>query len=77
MNLSGLLPLIEGMPGYQRLINELQAAQGEKKVAVLDAAKPYLLACLYHRLGSPMLVITARPERARQLYDDITVWCAS
>jgi len=76
MNLSGLLPLIEGMPGYQRLIKDLQAAQGEKKVAVLDAAKPYLLACLYHHLGSPMLVITARPERARQLYDDITVWCS-
>ncbi len=77
MNLSGLLPLIEDMPGYQSLINDLQAAQSEVKAAVLDAAKPYLLACLYRRLGSPMLVITARPERARQLYDDITVWCAS
>jgi transcription-repair coupling factor (superfamily II helicase) len=77
MNLSGLLPLIEGMPGYQRLINELQAAQGEKKVAVLDAAKPYLLACLYLRLGLPALVITSKPERARQLYDEIPVWCGS
>ncbi len=76
MNLSGLLPLIENMPGYRRLFKDLQAAQGEKKVAVLDAAKPYFLACLYHHLGSSMLVITARPERARQLYDDITVWCS-
>jgi transcription-repair coupling factor (superfamily II helicase) len=76
MNLSGLLPLIEGMPGYQRLIKDLQAAQGEKKVAVFDAAKPYLLACLYHHVGSSMLVITARPERAWQLYEDVTVWCS-
>ncbi len=77
MNLSGLLPLIDGTPGYRRLINELQAAKGEKKVAVLDAAKPYLLACLYRQLGLPALVITSKPERARQLYDEIPVWCGS
>ena len=76
MNLTGLLPLIEGMPGYQSLGKGLQSAQGEVKVVVLDAAKPYLLACLYHLLGSSMLVITARPEKARQLYDDMTVWCS-
>ncbi len=77
MNLSGLLPLIESTPGYHRLINDLRAAKGDKKVAVLDAAKPCLLACLYRQLGLPTLVITSKPERARQLYDEIPVWCGS
>ena len=77
MNISGLLPLIDGTLGYRRLINDLQIAKGEKKVAVLDAAKPYLLACLYLRLGLPALVITSKPERARQLYDEIPIWCGS
>ena len=77
MNLSGLLPLIEGMPGYQRLINDLQAAKGEKRVAVLDAAKPYLVASLYHRLSLPMLVITPKSERAKELYDELPVWYGS
>src|SRR4030043_797413 len=77
MNLSGLLPLIQDTPGYQRLVKGLQADKGTKKEAVLDAAKPYLIACLYPQLGTPMLVITARSERARQLYDEIPVWCGS
>ena len=77
MNLSGLLPLIESLPGYQRFIGDLQAARGEIKAVVLDAAKPYLLACLYRQLGLPALVITAKPERARQLYDEIPAWCGS
>lgn len=77
MNLSGLLPLIQDMPGYQRLVNELNGARSEKKVVVLDAAKPYLLACLYRQLNLPMLVITAKPERAKQLYDEMLIWCGS
>jgi len=77
MNLSGLLPLIQDTPGYRMLINDLQSAQVGVKVAVLDAAKPYLIACLYQQSGLPILVITARPERARQLYDEIPVWCGS
>ena len=44
---------------------------------MLDAAKPFLLACLYSHLGLPMLVITSRAERARQFYDEIPAWCGS
>ena len=62
MKLSGLLSLIQDMPGYQELVQGLQAGKGEKEMVVLDAAKPYLLACLHHDLGLPMLVLTATPE---------------
>ena len=77
MNLSGLLSLVQDTPGYQRLVKGLQADKGTKKAAVLNAAKPYLIASLYRQLGTPMLVITARSERAMQLYEEIPVWCGS
>lgn len=77
MSLAGLLSLIEDVPSYRKLIQELQVERGEKKAVVLDAAKPYLLACIYHDLGIPMLVITARPERARHLCEEIPVWLGS
>jgi transcription-repair coupling factor (superfamily II helicase) len=77
MNLSGLLALIQDMPGYQRLVSELKAARGERKVSVLDAAKPYLIACLYRQLNLPILMITAKPERAKQLHDEMAIWCGS
>ncbi|HEY49022.1 MAG TPA: transcription-repair coupling factor [Dehalococcoidia bacterium] len=74
MNLSGLLALVEDMPSYRKLIRGLQEVKGENRAVVLDSAKPYLLACLYRYLGFPMLVITDRSERARQLYDEIPIW---
>ena len=74
LNLSGLLALVEDMPSYRKLIRGLQEVKGENRAVVLDSAKPYLLACLYRYLGFPMLVITDRSERARQLYDEIPIW---
>ena len=68
MNLSGLLSLIEDMPSYRKLIQELQAVRGERMVVVVDAARPYLVAAIFQRLGLPMLIITARSERTRQLH---------
>ncbi|HUS17590.1 MAG TPA: hypothetical protein VM536_21555, partial [Chloroflexia bacterium] len=78
MNLSGLLPLVQTHPAYGRLAGAVaRALQGPTPTLVaaddlLDAAKPYLLAALAADpvLGEParrLLVITGRPERARQL----------
>ncbi len=77
MNLSGLLPLIEDIPSYRELVREIQAVSGERKAVVVDSARPYLIAALFQRLGLPMLVITARSERARQLYEEAPLWLGS
>lgn len=77
MNLSGLLPLIEDMPSYRNLIKGLQEERGVRRVVILNSARPYLMACLYHQLGLPMLVITARSEKARQLHEEIPLWLGS
>jgi hypothetical protein len=38
MDLSGLLPLIEDMPAFRKLIQELQTVRVEKRLIILDAA---------------------------------------
>ena len=73
MNLGCLLPLIDEMPGYRQLLDTLRRV-GEQRVVVLDAAKPYLLASLHRQLGQPMLVVTPRPEEAKQLQDQLLSW---
>ncbi|MCJ7522923.1 MAG: hypothetical protein MUP21_12020, partial [Dehalococcoidia bacterium] len=77
MNLSGFLSLIESVPSYRELIQGLKAAKGERKVFVTGTAKPCLIAGLYHHLGLPILVITARTENARQIYEEIPHWLGS
>ena len=79
MNLSCLLPLIDEMPGYSQLLDALSPKNSKKggeeqQIVVLDEAKPYFLASLYRDLGCPMLVVTPRPEGAKQLQDQLLMW---
>ncbi len=76
-DLTKLLHLIEEMPAYQRLVDELEQRKGRSRVGVLDAAKPYFLAALYHRLQIPVLVVTAQPENGKKLYEQLLNWCPS
>jgi len=62
------------MPAYHQLVDELKRQNGNSRVAVLDAAKPYLVAALYQNLKLPMLVVTAQPENSKKLYEQILTW---
>ncbi|MBI2329157.1 MAG: transcription-repair coupling factor [Chloroflexi bacterium] len=75
LNLTQLLYLIEEIPAYRRLVDELGQKNGRSRVAVLDAAKPFLIAALYQSRQRPMLVATAQPEDAKKLYEQLLVWC--
>ncbi len=75
MPLSGLLQLIEETPAYRRLLAELRGASS--RAVVLEAAKPYLIAAVYHSLGLPVLVVTSQPERAKELAEQLSIWCRS
>src|SRR5438045_2318544 len=88
MNLSGLLPLLHSHPAYKRLAAALaHARQTPDDPAVvaddlLDAAKPYVLAALAAdpALGPPagrILILTSRPERARQIADALRLYAAA
>jgi len=73
MNLARLLPLIDDIPGYRELLEALRKG-GRQRLVVLDAAKPYLLACLHRELISPTLVMVAQPEEAKQLQEQLISW---
>jgi len=73
MNLNCLLPLIEELDGYRQLVEALRLGE-EKSMVVLDAARSYLIAALHRQLGVSLLVVTPRPEAARQLQEQLLVW---
>ncbi|MBM4432721.1 MAG: hypothetical protein FJ025_01810, partial [Chloroflexi bacterium] len=77
MDLSPLLHLIEEMPDCRRLTDELRQAKGSTRIAVLDAAKPFFIAALYRSLRLPMLIVTAQPENAKKLYEQLLAWSDS
>ncbi|HJX70099.1 MAG TPA: CarD family transcriptional regulator, partial [Dehalococcoidia bacterium] len=77
MNLSGLIPLIAEMPAYSQLVRKLGGRGGEHRVAVIDAAKPYLVAALHKELRLQMLWIVPSTEAAKKLYEHLLVWCDS
>ena len=78
MRLSGLVPLIREVKGYAEVIETLASRPGEEMpalgLAILEAARPYLVAGLRRDLGRPMLFVTSRRDRARQLYEQFRVW---
>ena len=81
MNLSGLLPLLDQVPAFQKLIAE-NAALGPADAllepqSVIHAAHPYLIAGIATQTKpkpSAVVVITARSEVAYQLEKQLTTW---
>ncbi|MFC1892657.1 transcription-repair coupling factor [Chloroflexota bacterium] len=75
IDLRPLLNLAEELPGYRRLLDKLRQPEVSSEISALDAAKPYLIAAIYLRLGMPVLVVTAQPENSKRLYEQLLVWC--
>src|SRR3990172_492323 len=75
MNLSGLLPFIEETPEFGRLAEILRGAGlATGNCVVPDAALPALVAALRHRSGTPLMLVTPTPERARKLTEQLKAW---
>lgn len=76
-DLTGLLSLIEHLPDYRRLVAGLRQGGGSTGVSLPVAARPYLVASLYHHLRLPVLLVTPQPDNAASLYEQLLTWCAS
>lgn len=77
MNLSGLLPLLDRTPEFQALLARLDSGAGvTEPLEVLDAARPYVLAALQQKRREPIIIVTGRTERAKQLWMDLSAWSA-
>ncbi len=72
-----LLNLISNTPDYRRLIDGIREKQLINEVSVLNNAKPYLIAALRNELKSPLIVVTAQPENASKLKDQLIAWWGS
>jgi transcription-repair coupling factor (superfamily II helicase) len=77
LNLSRLLNLINEVPDYGKLVDELRQKSALSKADVIEAARPYLIAALYQTLKRPIVVITAHAEESRKLYEQISLWSHS
>jgi transcription-repair coupling factor (superfamily II helicase) len=73
MNLSGLLPLIESITALGPAL-ERRAGESRLVLGLPDTAKAATLAALARRLTAPLLVLAARPDRARALAEELAVW---
>jgi len=75
MNLSGLLPLVNEIPAYRQLLEELRKGSNSCfPLGLLSSARPYFIAALQRDLARPILVVTGRVERARELHEQLRLW---
>jgi transcription-repair coupling factor (superfamily II helicase) len=81
LRLYGLVPLAHSLRGYSELLEALGQPPSEQgspvAVTVLEAARPYLLAGLRRDLGRPMLIVSSRRDRARQIHEELKAWSAA
>ena len=72
MSLTGLLDLLgAGHPAYRSLVEGLESGSKVHRLEAPEAARPYLIAALWHRLKVPVMVIVPRPEESRRLHEEL------
>ena len=73
MTLKGLFPLLSAQAAYRHLMEEF--TQGQRaRTSAPEGGKALMLATLWHDLRRPVLVITPRPDDARRLHDQLTIY---
>ncbi len=72
MNLSGVLPLIEALDAFKQLLN--RSGEPTTVANVIEPARAPLLAAFVHTRAVPLVIVTARTERARQLTGELACW---
>ncbi len=73
MNLTGLIPIIENITALRDLTAALRD-QTTVSADVIESARAPMLIALARALQAPIVVVTARPDRAKQLADEASVW---
>jgi transcription-repair coupling factor (superfamily II helicase) len=73
MDLSALLPVIDGAVGLDRLRGRMSGG-GPLTLGVTDGAKAAVIAALAATHDTPTLVITPKPQHADALADELEAW---
>jgi transcription-repair coupling factor (superfamily II helicase) len=77
IGLAALLPALHRAPAFEELRQAVAGARvGDEpaRLSVADPAKPYAVAALHAALGRTVVLLTARPGNARQLWEDLLAW---
>ena len=74
LGLTRLLDLIEDLPAFRQFMVAWPHRMEGKRLILMDAAKSYLIAALYWHVRRPFIVVTARPEHAKQSAEQLSVW---
>jgi len=74
LKLIGLLPVLKEVEEYKQLTSRLSSEDGSSSIILPLAALPCLVSCLRSDTGSPVVVITGRPDRARQMQEELEAW---
>ena len=74
MSLSVLGDLLDTAPAFQRLLRSLGKERANARVQVIAEATPLTIATLWRKLGASMLVVAPRPEDARRLHEQLSIW---
>ncbi|MCE5258828.1 MAG: hypothetical protein LLG44_07160, partial [Chloroflexi bacterium] len=78
MNLSGLIGLLRRETHYQELLRTLTAERpAGLSLGVLEAARPFLAAALHQDWHGILTLVSATPESARNLTDQLYAWSNS
>src|SRR4029079_8280352 len=73
MDLSALLPLIDEAVDLDRLRRRMSVGK-PLMLGVSDGAKAAVLAALSRGASNPLLVLTAKPQQAEALADELEAW---
>ncbi len=74
MKLTGIVDLLPSVPAFADWLAQLQEGKETLPQAVLQAARPALVAGLSARWPAPILLVTARGEMAQQLAEQLLLW---
>src|SRR5579883_2823752 len=73
-NLLGVTTLLAADPHLKSLLGEVSAGRSQAIFGLPGAAQPATVAALAQALKVPVLLVTAYPDRALQLAEDLPAW---
>ncbi|TAK33647.1 MAG: transcription-repair coupling factor [Chloroflexota bacterium] len=74
MDLTKLLAVATHLPQFILLLDQLRSTRGWHRAVVLEEAKAYVIAAMAASLRCPVVVVTARADRARQMAEELAIW---
>jgi transcription-repair coupling factor (superfamily II helicase) len=74
LNVSRLLESLDRAPALRALVDDAKAGTVQQAGAVVESARPAVIAYLAHRLPSSTVVVTAHPHRAEFLGAELAAW---